>query len=194
MKSQTTSKGKNYDNVLANRIRAAAICFEAKCFGIMCAGHFSQENLETLLSILAPNDKHNREVFAYALQNSSRAASMILDPTGMPVNTWTMSKNGEKREVEMLQNEEGLLFADLNLKDCIEGKQYHDLLGGYQRLDIFSLRVNRTRRRPVTYEVGDQRDSSERQPGQPPTPFGLKKAPLHIQQAARLGVELDEDE
>ncbi len=94
MRSQASPKGRNYDNVLANRIRAAAMCFEAKCFGIMSASHFSQENLETLLSMLDPSDEHNREVFEDALQNTSQAASMILDPTGMPVTkTWTLTKS-----------------------------------------------------------------------------------------------------
>ena len=113
--------------------------------------------------MLDPADKHIREVFEYALQNTSQAASMILDPTGMPVKAWTLTETGEKREVEMLQGEEGLLFADLDLNECVEGKQYHDLLGAYQRLDVFNLTVNRTRHAPVTYATKTQSDILERQ-------------------------------
>ena len=131
------------------------MCFEAKCFGIMCAGHFSQGNLETLLSVLDPSDKHTREVFEYALQHTSRAASMILDPTGMPIKAWTITEEGEKRQVELLQGKEGVMFADLDLQDCVEGKQYHDLFGSYQRTDVFSLRVNRSRRAPLTTMTDD---------------------------------------
>jgi hypothetical protein len=52
---------------------------------------------------------------------------------------------------EFLQEDEGILYADLDLDDCIEGKQYHDVVGGYQRLDVFDLKVNRTRREPITF-------------------------------------------
>lgn len=45
-----------------------------------------------------------------------------------------------KRVETMLQAEEGVLYADLDMNDCIQGKQYHDLIGGYQRLDVFDLR------------------------------------------------------
>src|SRR5262245_32061416 len=34
--------GGNYDNRAANRIRTAAHCFEAKCFGIVAAGRFDE--------------------------------------------------------------------------------------------------------------------------------------------------------
>lgn len=32
----------------------------------------------------------------------------------------------------------------------MEGKQYHDVIGGYQRLDVFDLRIDRSRRPPVS--------------------------------------------
>lgn len=35
--------GKPYDNLAANRTRTAAHCFEAKCFGVMCAGFMDKE-------------------------------------------------------------------------------------------------------------------------------------------------------
>ena len=34
----SSSDGKQYDNVAANRTRTAAHCFEAKCFGVLCSG------------------------------------------------------------------------------------------------------------------------------------------------------------
>ena len=36
-----------------------------------------------------------------------------------------------------------LCSSDLDLADCVEGKQYHDVAGGYQRSDIFDLRIDR---------------------------------------------------
>ena len=37
------SEGKQYDNLAANRTRAAAHCFEAKCFGVLCSGFMDKE-------------------------------------------------------------------------------------------------------------------------------------------------------
>lgn len=57
----------------------------------------------------------------------------------------------EKEEVGCLQKTEGILYADMNLDDCIEGKQYHDAVRGYQRMDVFQLAVNRTRQSPTIF-------------------------------------------
>ena len=157
-----SAKGRNYDNVLANRLRAGAHCFEAKCFGVMCAAHLSRENVQMIGEVLGDRDVKTKDAVRFSLENTSRAASMFLDPTGTPVPSWVVNEKGERAEKEMLMDEEGLLFADLDLNECVEGKQYHDLVGGYQRFDIFSLRVNRTRREPV--EFIDNTDSAGRLP------------------------------
>jgi len=66
--------------------------------------------------------------------------SMFLDPTGAPVPSFTVNEKTKMHQpVEYLQNEEGIIYADLDLEDCIEGKQYHGVVGGYQRLDVFQL-------------------------------------------------------
>lgn len=56
--------------------------------------------------------------------------------------------------------EEGILYADMDLNYCIEGKQYHDIVGGYQRLDVFDVKVDRTRRQPVTFVNEDRQTVS----------------------------------
>ena len=145
------AKGKNYDNVMANRMRAGAHCFEAKCFGVMCAAHLSTENIGVMKKIVAEDDEVMADHVERALNGVSRSPSMFLDSTGMPVMGWTVDEQGQKQERDILQNEEGILFADLNLEESVEGKQFHDLLGGYQRLDVFNLQVNRDRREPVTF-------------------------------------------
>ena len=117
----------------------------------MCAAHLSESNIEALISMLDPSDKAMIETFRYALQNSSQAASMFLDPTGTPVPAFTINEKGEMQEKEMLRDEEGVLLADIDLQECVEGKQYHDVVGGYQRLDVFELKVDRRRRKPVTF-------------------------------------------
>ena len=77
---------------------------------------------------------------------------MFLDATGAPIPGFTINATGEKQEVDFLQKEEGVLYADLNLADCVEGKQYHDVVGGYQRHDIFRLTVNRERQVPIRFQ------------------------------------------
>jgi len=143
--------GANYDNVAANRIRAAAHCFEAKCFGVLCAGHLDRAAVDALASASSDPDLVNS-----IIEQSPRGATMFLDPTGTPVKGFVVSpKSDEKEEKEYLQAEEGILYADLDLAYCIEGKQYHDVVGGYQRLDVFDLRVDRSRREPATFTESD---------------------------------------
>ena len=52
---------------------------------------------------------------------------------------------------ETLQNEEGILYADIDLSKSVVPKQYHDISGGYNRFDIFKLQVDRTRRTPLEF-------------------------------------------
>ena len=50
-----------------------------------------------------------------------------------------------------MQDEEGILYADIDLSKSIVPKQYHDISGGYNRFDIFKLQVDRTRRTPLEF-------------------------------------------
>lgn len=145
------ARGTNYDNVAANRIRLAAHCFEAKCYGISCSAYIDSETIENIAS-----DASNSTLIKAVLEGSQRAATMFLDPSGRLLPSFTISKSmGTEEQTEFLQNEEGILYADMDLDDCIEGKQYHDVVGGYQRLDIFDLKVNRSRRAPATFTGGE---------------------------------------
>lgn len=75
---------------------------------------------------------------------------MFVRPTGAPHPCFTVNEQtGETIPKEMLQHEEGILYADMDLADCVEGKQYHDLVGGYQRLENFDVRIDKRRRGPV---------------------------------------------
>lgn len=81
---------------------------------------------------------------------------MFLDPTGAIHPAFTIDQaTGEKRGRDYLQHEEDVLYADLDLEMCIEGKQYHDVTGGYQRFDVFDLSVDRRRRDPVRFVDGE---------------------------------------
>lgn len=137
----------NYDNVLANRLRAAAHCFEAKCFGVMCSSFLNQEAIDVIVT-----GSSSPDIIKGALENSPRGVTMFLDPTGTPLPSFTVEEDTKaQKPTEFLQNEEGILYADMDLHRCIEGKQYHDVVGGYQRLDVFQLQVNRSRKDPVVF-------------------------------------------
>ncbi|KAF1349145.1 carbon-nitrogen hydrolase [Delphinella strobiligena] len=149
--SVSTTASADYDNIRANRTRAAAHCFEAKCFGIMCSGHVGSDAIE-----LSSAGSRDPCLIAKALDASPRGATMFLDPTGAPLPAFTIDPDtGRKQSTEFLQKEEGILYADMNVEECIEGKQYHDLVGGYQRFDVFDLKVDRRTRLPVTF-TGDK--------------------------------------
>lgn len=144
----------NYDNIAANRTRAAAHCFEAKCFGVLCSGRLDQNAID-IISEGSSDEKHIRSV----LEQSPAAATMFLDPTGALLPGYTIDgDSGEKQIKDMLQKEEDILYADMNFADCVEGKQYHDVVGGYQRLDVFDLKVNRARRVPARFIDTDFRE------------------------------------
>lgn len=120
--------GKQYDNIAANRTRAAAHCFEAKCFGVLCSGFMDKAMRDTLV-------KHTPSA-AETLDSITQGASLFLDPTGEQVG-------------EPVQGEEGVAYADLDLNACVEPKQFHDVVGtGYQRYDVFDVNVNRRRLGP----------------------------------------------
>ncbi|KAF2086016.1 carbon-nitrogen hydrolase [Saccharata proteae CBS 121410] len=146
VQGRAEGKGKNYDNVAANRTRAAAHCFEAKCFGVLCAGHLDEAAVDTLAEASADPEYIKRVV-----EKSPRGATMFLDPTGAPLMGFVFDKSGNGIEKEFLQDEAGILYAEVDLEDCVEGKQYHDLVGGYQRLDVFQVKINRQRREPATF-------------------------------------------
>jgi nitrilase len=120
---------KNYDLAAAVRIRASAHAFEAKAFGIVSSGFLDKKTRE----ILVRRDQAVAEI----LDNTPRSVSMFVAPTGELIG-------------EVLQDEEGILYADLDVSRCVEPKQFHDVSGAYNRFDIFDLRVNRTRLRPYT--------------------------------------------
>ncbi|KAI6089575.1 nitrilase [Hypoxylon rubiginosum] len=145
----SVARGVNYDNVAANRTRAAAHCFEAKCFGVLCAGVLGADAIEA-----AAAGSSTPDVVTRGLQQSSRGATMFLDTTGtmMPGFIVEETEVSTRVQKDLLQEEEGILYVDVDLGDCIEGKQYHDIAGGYQRLDVFELKVDRTRREPVSFK------------------------------------------
>jgi aliphatic nitrilase len=131
--TRAPSSGGNFDNVAANRIRSSAHSFEAKAFGIVCASFMDKPMRDFLVN----RDPSVAEV----IDNTSRGVSMFIDPTGSQVG-------------DTLQNEEGIAYAEFDLNKCIEPKQFHDVVGYYNRFDVFSFGVERRRHEPVAW-TGD---------------------------------------
>jgi len=73
------------------------------------------------------------------LDHTPRGVSMVLDPTGEIV-------------AGPLTEEEGILYADIDVAQCVEPKQFHDVVGYYNRFDIFKLTVDRSANRPIHFE------------------------------------------
>ncbi|KAF7190937.1 Nitrilase [Pseudocercospora fuligena] len=152
-----TGGGKQYDNLAANRTRTSAQCFEGKVFGVMCSGFMDKDMKDTII-------KHSPSS-AETLDSLTQGASLFLDPTGAQIG-------------EHIQGEEGIVYADMDLNECVEPKQFHDVVGGgYQRYDVFDLNVTRIRQsaesalgtvqEPELNDFASQNDGAADLPEQP---------------------------
>lgn len=126
--------GGNYNLENAIRIRAGAHSFEAKSFNVVASGYMDRAMREYLSGLSADA--------AAILDGSPRGVSMVLGPTGDTIGA-TMCED------------EGLLYADIDLAACVEPKQFHDLVGYYNRFDIFKLTVDRSANRPISFTADD---------------------------------------
>lgn len=130
--------GKPYDLGAAIRVRAGAHSFEAKVFNIVVSSVLDATAKSRLAGLGADAMR--------ILEETPRGVSLVLDPYAEVIS-------------ESLSSEEGLLHQEIDLADCIEPKQFHDVSGYYNRFDIFDLRVDRRRIEPITFTAaaGDQR-------------------------------------
>src|SRR5690606_3348425 len=118
-----------YDLRRAIEIRAGAHAFEAKVFNIVSSAFTDQ----SMIDAIAKADKTLVEL----IEGSAQSVSMILDPAGTVL--------GE------LSGSEGIVYADIDTAASVEQKRFHDVVGYYNRFDIFDLRVDRSRREPARY-------------------------------------------
>lgn len=133
----------NYSLEEGIKIRGGAHAFEGKLFNIVVSAWLDK----TAFDRLAKLDKDAARI----LEGSPRGVSAVFGPSGMPVT-------------KIHQNEETLLYADIDLNKGIELKQLHDISGGYNRFDIFQLKVNRAAQRPIEFETGSGEFSSSETP------------------------------
>lgn len=112
----------DYDMADAIKVRAAAHCFEGKLFTAVSCSTVSEEIIEAL----EKDFPRAREL----LTRKNSAFSGFLGPDGRVIG-------------EPLIDEEGIVYADIDLSRCIQPRQMHDIAGHYNRFDIFDLKVNR---------------------------------------------------
>ncbi|MFD8702360.1 carbon-nitrogen hydrolase family protein [Kitasatospora sp. NPDC059648] len=118
----------DYDMAEAIALRAAAHCFEGKLFTVVSCSTISPE----MVDLIAGEDQQVRKQLA----RPRNALSGIFGPDGRAVT-------------EPLVDEEGIVYAGIDLGRCIQPKQMHDIVGHYNRFDVFQLHVNDRRLRPL---------------------------------------------
>lgn len=120
----------DYNMAEAIKIRAAAHSFEGKVFTIVSCSTITKDIIDIM-----KEDVPNAEEL---LTRKNSAFSGIIGPNGAVIG-------------EPLIDDEGIVYADIDLSKCIQPKQMHDILGHYNRFDIFDLRVNTAPRKNITF-------------------------------------------
>ena len=119
-----------YDLAAATKIRAGAHSFEGKLFNIVSSAFLDRSALDALRGIA-------REGLE-TLEQAPRGVSMVIGPSGEVIG-------------DILCEAEGLLYQDIDIAQCVEPKQFHDVVGYYNRFDIFDLKVTRERLVPIRF-------------------------------------------
>lgn len=120
-----------YDLERAILIRAGGHSFEAKVFNVVASACIDDTMRNKVGAVLGT------EVLAN-IDNGPKGVSLVTGPTGLPVS-------------EIVSGDETILYCDIDLAQCIEPKQFHDVVGYYNRFDIFKLEVDRSANRPVVF-------------------------------------------
>lgn len=118
----------DYDMAEAIKVRAMAHSFEGKVFTVVSCSTVSEE----IIGAMEREKPGSRAL----LERGNSAFSAIIGPDGRVVG-------------KPLVDEEGIVYAEIDLSRCIQPKQMHDIVGHYNRFDIFELKVNAAPQRPV---------------------------------------------
>lgn len=120
----------DYDMAEAIKIRAMAHSFEGKLFTIVSCSTVSEEIIAQMETIVP--DARSK------LERKSSAFSGVIGPDGRVVG-------------DALIDDEGIVYAEIDLGRCIEPKQMHDIAGHYNRFDVFDFKVNRRPLAPIGF-------------------------------------------
>jgi aliphatic nitrilase len=121
----------DYNMAEAIKIRAAAHSFEGKIYTLVSCSVISEEIIQLFEKHFPASDVRT----LFSRKNS--AFTGIIGPNGESI-------------VPPLIDDEGIVYAEIDLQKCIQPKQMHDLLGHYNRFDIFDLRVNIKKNERIT--------------------------------------------
>lgn len=135
----------DYDMAEAIKVRAAAHCFEGKLFTVVSCSTVSEE----IIQALEPDYPQARAL----LSRRNSAFSGILGPDGRVIG-------------QPLIDEEGIVYADIDLSRCIQPRQMHDIAGHYNRFDIFDLRINRRPQQSARFEESGPFEEPSVEPSQ----------------------------
>jgi aliphatic nitrilase len=142
-----------YDIARATRIRSLSHAFEGKLFNVVSTEYFDDAFFEVCETDRA------RELLGGDDQSYFTA---VVGPTGEIL-------------AGPLGDEEGIVYADVSLSETVEPKLIHDVVGQYNRFDVFDFAVDRTelgpmseRRRPGgSVEVPGDAEGTDRDRGRP---------------------------
>ncbi|MBK0329645.1 carbon-nitrogen hydrolase family protein [Rhodobacteraceae bacterium F11138] len=120
----------DYDMAEAIKLRSMSHSFEGKVFTITATSTVSDEIIQAMEDI--------RSDARALLERRSSAYSGVIGPDGREV-------------VPGLIDDEGIVYADIDLGKCIQPKQMHDITGHYNRFDVFNLQVNQQPQSPAFF-------------------------------------------
>ncbi len=122
-----------YDIIEAIRIRSAAHSFEGKVYNVVATQVMAPDVIELLADT---EEKHT------ILTESRISFSGIFGPSGRCIS-------------EELIDTEGLIVSEINFDAIVEAKQQHDIVGGYNRFDVFRLQLNKAPTTDAIYSTGN---------------------------------------
>ncbi|WP_201797044.1 carbon-nitrogen hydrolase family protein [Vibrio sp. vnigr-6D03] len=118
----------DYDMAEAIKLRAMSHSFEGKVFTVVSTSTISEEIINEMEKI--------RPDARQLMERKSSCYSGVIGPDGRAVG-------------DELIDEEGIAYADIDLARCIQPKQMHDIVGHYNRFDIFQLTINQAKQQPI---------------------------------------------
>jgi nitrilase len=128
---------RNYNLTEAIRLRSAAHAFEGKVFNIVASCALDTDAIEQL----SQGDSEMKEL----LRAAPAPVSIIVGPDGEALG-------------DPVTGGEGIVVADIDIAESIELKMMHDIVGHYNRFDIFHLEVDPTPNQPVSIKKATRRE------------------------------------
>lgn len=150
-------------------IRIRYHAFEGKVFVVSSSGVFSQEMVDRIFT--------DRQPPPIAVNGGGYSA--IVDPAGCYV-------------AGPIEEGECIVYGDLDFEQIIEGKITHDVIGHYNRFDVFRLQVNRASHAPlqIVDEGGARREAERLDAGAAASLRqlleDLRQAPTHARERALI--------